>query len=118
PHGVQRGGGPLRGAAAALRGGGPGGARRRPPGAAGRPHVLRRRPGRKRGGGHRVRSRLQGRGNVLRPEDAERRKRVLALTDQVMIEHAYTLDQLGARCDIATTDPDGNRVEVIAPVAP
>ena len=29
-----------------------------------------------------------------RIEDAERRERVLALTDQVMSEHAYTLERL------------------------
>jgi hypothetical protein len=52
-----------------------------------------------------------------RPEDAERRERVLALTDQVMNEHAYTLDRLGAGCGAAITFPDGNEVEVIAPVA-
>jgi plasmid stability protein len=31
---------------------------------------------------------------LSRIEDAERRERVLALTDQVMSEHAYTLERL------------------------
>jgi hypothetical protein len=31
---------------------------------------------------------------LSRIEDAERRERVLALTDQVMIEHAHTLGRL------------------------
>lgn len=31
---------------------------------------------------------------LSRIEEAERRERVLALTDQVMTEHAYTLDRL------------------------